>query len=279
MLAHSSAIVVTWEKLPANFVLPDDPVDNINQPPLAVALTESLELAGRLPETVLASTNYGICATINGQLAIKAPDWAYVPHITVPRSEIAMSYTPHLQGEPLALVIEFVSATDGGEYSTRSIEPLGKWFFYEQVLQVPYYAIFEPQSGDLEVYSLDADQRYRPLLMDNYQHYWIPSMQLALAAWQGIRENRTGYWLRWWDGAGNLLPWRSEIIADVRHQVAETRQRAEAESQRAEAEHQRAEAESQRAEAEHQRAEAESQRAERLAEILRSLGHDPNRLG
>lgn len=37
---------IVWEKLPADFVLPDDPVENINQPLLAAALTEALDLAG-----------------------------------------------------------------------------------------------------------------------------------------------------------------------------------------------------------------------------------------
>ncbi len=120
---------ITWERLPPDFVLPDDPVDNINQPALAAALTESLELAGRLPERALTPTNYGICATVNGQTIVKAPDWAYVPRITATREEVAMTYTPNLQGEPLAIVMEFISATDGGEYSVKPSYPLGKWFF------------------------------------------------------------------------------------------------------------------------------------------------------
>ncbi len=33
---------ITWEKLPEDFILPDDPADNIHQPPLAAALTDSL---------------------------------------------------------------------------------------------------------------------------------------------------------------------------------------------------------------------------------------------
>lgn len=32
---------VTWEKLPDGFVLPDDPVENIQQPYLAAALTDA----------------------------------------------------------------------------------------------------------------------------------------------------------------------------------------------------------------------------------------------
>ena len=37
---------VTWEPLPANFVLPDDPVKNTQQPSLAAALTDALGVAG-----------------------------------------------------------------------------------------------------------------------------------------------------------------------------------------------------------------------------------------
>jgi hypothetical protein len=35
---------VTWEALPADFVLPDDPVENIQQPTLAAALTDAHRL-------------------------------------------------------------------------------------------------------------------------------------------------------------------------------------------------------------------------------------------
>ena len=35
---------ITWEKLPDDFILPDEPVDNNLQPLLAAALRESLEL-------------------------------------------------------------------------------------------------------------------------------------------------------------------------------------------------------------------------------------------
>jgi hypothetical protein len=52
-----------------------------------------------------------------------------------------------------------------------------------------------------------------------------------------------GYWLRWWDEAGQLLPWSCE-----------------------------------RAEQDRQRAEQERQRAERLAAVLRDRGIDPDSL-
>ena len=44
---------ITWEKLPDEFILPDEPVDNNLQPLLASALRESLELAGLILESML----------------------------------------------------------------------------------------------------------------------------------------------------------------------------------------------------------------------------------
>ena len=83
-------------------------MDNINQPFLAVALTESLEIAGKLPANALTTTNYGICATVNNKIVVKAPDWGYVPSIRVPREEVKHNYTPWLQGDIPAIVMEFL---------------------------------------------------------------------------------------------------------------------------------------------------------------------------
>jgi len=238
---------ITWEKLPDDYKLPDEPVDNINQPPLAAALTESLQLAGKIPANALISTNYGICATLNNRIVIKAPDWAYIPQISVSREEVTRSYTPQLQGEIPVIVMEFISDTEGTEYSAKPTYPPGKWFFYERILKVPNYIIFEPNNGNFEMYRLDKTEQYILREPDENQLYWIAEMNLYLGVWQGTRENRTGNWLRWWDKQGNLLLWGSEL----------------------------AEQERQRAEQERQRAEQERQRAERLAAQLRAAGIEP----
>jgi Uma2 family endonuclease len=254
VVASQSSWVVTWEKLPDDFVLDNEPVDNINQPALAAALTESLELNGLLPAQSLVMTNYGLCATVNGKTVVKAPDWGYVPEIRVPRDEVTRSYTPQLHGDFPTVVMEFLSDTEGGEYSVKPTYPPGKWFFYEQVLRVPNYIIFDPASGLLEVYRLDPAGQYQLSLANDQQRYWIDELDSALGLWQGSRENRTGYWLRWWNDRGEMLPWGKE--------------QAEQERQRAEQEHQRADQE-------YQRAEQERQRAERLAAQLRAVGIDP----
>lgn len=218
---------VTWEKLPDDFVLPDDPVDNINQPALAAALTEALELAGQLPATALTPTNYGICATLNGKIVVKAPDWAYIPRITVDRTEVIRSYTPQLQGDPPVLVLEFLSDNSGVEYSVKESYPPGKFFFYEVVLQVPNYGIFNPTAGSLELYQFDDEKRYQFQRTNGHDRFWIPEMELFLGVWQGRRENRDGYWLRWWDADGNLLLWGTERLEQERQRVTQEQQRAE----------------------------------------------------
>jgi Uma2 family endonuclease len=226
---------ITWEKLPDDFLLPDDPVDNIDQPALAAALNDSLEQAGRLQEDVLVSTNYGVCATLDGKIVVKAPDWMYVPQIGVVRDEVRRSYTPQLQGEIPGIVMEFLSETEGSEYSIKPTYPPGKWFFYEQVLQVPQYAIFEPKQGVLEVYQLNNSGRYDLQQPNAENHYKIEALNLFLGVWQGTKSNRTGYWLRWWDENGQMLPWGIESVEQERQRAEQERQRAEQERQRAEA--------------------------------------------
>lgn len=52
-------------------------------------------------------------------------------------------------------------------------------------------------------------------------------MKLFLGTWQGTRENRSGYWLRWWDEQGNLLPWGSELAERERREKDSALQRVE----------------------------------------------------
>jgi hypothetical protein len=215
----SQELQIAWEKLPEDYILPDQPVDNIDQPPLAAALTESLEISGRLPATALTPTNYGICATVNGKIVIKAPDWAYVSSIHVGREEVKRSYTPQLQGDMPIIVMEFISDTDGTEYSIKPTYPPGKWYFYERILKVPNYVIFEPDTGTLEVYQLNSVGQYILRSPDENQRYWIAQMNLSLGVWKGTRENRTGNWLRWWDEQGQLLLWGSEVAERERQRA------------------------------------------------------------
>ncbi|MBE9079768.1 Uma2 family endonuclease [Romeria aff. gracilis LEGE 07310] len=247
---------IAWEPLPADYPLPDDPVENIKQPPLAAALTDALGAAQRIQPEMLIGSNFGLTAKVNQKVVVKAPDWFYVPRVHSPEQEDRRSYTQHLEGDRVAVAMEFLSAEDNGELSIRATPPYGKLYFYERILQVPTYVIYDPAEALLEVRYLE-NQRYALQSPNAANQFWIPELELFLGVWRGERLTRTISWLRWWDAEGNLLLWSSE---------------------QAEQERQRAEQERQRAEQERQRAEQERQRADRLAELLRSQGIDPDRI-
>lgn len=235
--------VITWEPLPADYVLPDDPVENVQQPWLAAALTDALGANGLIQPEMLIASNFGLVATLNQKTIVKAPDWLLVPRVNpIAEGEIRRSYTPHTEGGPVAIVMEFLSEADGGELSVRSTPPYGKLYFYEQVLQVPTYVTYDPYEPSLEVRCLQAG-RYilQPASAEGRFH--IPELNLWLGIWYGNRLGQTISWLRWWDEAGNLLLWGAE-----------------------------------QAEQERQRAEQASQRAEALAAKLRELGVDPDQM-
>lgn len=220
MLTKTPELVVTWVVLPDDFVLPDDPVDNLQQPNLAAALNDALGTAGRIQPEMIMATDFGLVAMVNQNTVIKAPNWVYVPQVLpIPNAGSRRSYTPNLQGDPVAVVMEFLSETEGTEYSIRSSPPYGKMYFYETILQVPTYIIFDPFNLALEVRFL-RDGKYELQTPNPEGRYWIPELSLFLGIWHGTRLGITMDWLRWWDEAGNLLLWGTEQ-AEVERQRAE----------------------------------------------------------
>ncbi len=285
---------VTWPIIPDDFPLnPDQPVDNDEHYPIAGALGHALQQIPELVQNALITTNFALCAAIDGQTICKGPDWMYVQPVS-PRTQKSArrSYTPHREGPVPLIVMEFLSHRDNREYSMqppRSLaeggEPppgdsVGKWYFYERIIQVPYYIIFEPTRGRIEVNRL-IHGIYQPCTPDPYGRYPIPEFGLSLGVWFGRREGRTGHWLRWWDDQGQLLLWIEERYAQAEqareqaeHQAEQEHQRAEQERQAREDAEYQAEQERQAREDAERQADQERQRAERLAERLRALGLD-----
>ena len=98
--------LVTWAPLPKDLQLEDDPVDNDGQPLLAGALRESLELSGFIQSDMLIVSNFGLCATIDAKIVVKAPDWLYVRSITSNEGFTRRSYTAHAEGDVPSIVME-----------------------------------------------------------------------------------------------------------------------------------------------------------------------------
>lgn len=76
---------------------------------------------------------------------------------------------------------------------------------------------FSPRlkSGALSIFPLVPKSPCPPLLFG----HWIAEINLFLGVWQGSRENRTGYWLRWWDDKGEVLLWGLELGAKERQRA------------------------------------------------------------
>jgi hypothetical protein len=227
--------IINWEALPGEFILPDDPVENIQQPLLAAALTDALTEAGLIKPQILIASNFGLVATVDQKFVVKAPDWLYVPEVKplAKGAKIRRSYTQILQGDRVAIVMEFLSHIEGGELSMKATFPYGKLYFYEQILQVPIYVVFEPFRPKLEVRSLQSG-RYVLDSPDQNGRFWISQFELFLGIWSGERNDIFANWLRWWDSSGKMLPWSFEQVAEERQQAVQARQELEQVRQQAE---------------------------------------------
>jgi len=201
---------IVWEIPPPDFEIPDEPMDDFDQSLLADALRDALSCAQRLSKNQLCATSLAVCVKVDGQTFTKAPDWFYVPYV-YPTEENRHSYTPIAEGKLPTIVMEFLSDNKRKEYDDSNIPPYGKWYFYEQILKVPWYVIFNSESGKLEVYFLEG-RYYKKQTKDQHGRYWIESLKLFLGIWKGEKEDveRKTFWLRWWDADGNRLPWRYE---------------------------------------------------------------------
>ena len=208
-------------------------VKNFQEHPQSIILTDSL---GPILQQIHPDGQYAIgqdCGiywreTEPPEKCAEAPDWFYVPNVPPTfNGQIRRSYV--LWREHLAplIAIEFAS---GNGTEERDQTPLsypaagevirpGKFWVYERIIRIAYYAIYEIASGKLEVYSLGG-ATYQKLTPNERGHYPIPPLGVELGLWQGSYQNQTQLWLRWWDEQGNLLLTGSE--------------RAEVESARAE---------------------------------------------
>jgi Uma2 family endonuclease len=259
---------ITWEALPADYILPDDPVENIQQPALAAGLTDALGANGRLRPEMLLGTNFGLVAKVKRKTVVKAPDWFYIPRVNpLPEGIVRRSYTSKLDGDRVAIVMEFLSDGDNGELSVRSTYPYGKFYFYEKILKVPTYVTYDPYEAELEVRCLKKGG-YHSQQPNSEGRFWIPELSLWLGLWSGVRLGgalSTSTWLRWWDESGNMLLWSEEQVRLEQEQVLMAREQA-------------AIAQEQVAIAQEQASIAQ-ERADLLAAKLREMGIDPEDLG
>ncbi|MCP5494161.1 MAG: Uma2 family endonuclease [Leptospiraceae bacterium] len=160
------------------------------------------------------------------------------------------------------VVIELLSET------TKKEDKTTKKRIYEKQLCVSEYFWYDPfDPADWVGHELKRGS-YSEKRLDRLGRYISKKLGLALVKWNGVFMGRETTWLRFETLDGHLLPTKEE----------REKQRAEREKQRAEREKQRAEREKQRAEKECLEKEKERAEKEKLAEKLRELGYDPDKI-
>ena len=178
----------------------------------------------------------------------EAPDWFYVPNVPpMLDGVIRRSYVLWREYITPTIVLEFASGNGSEE---RDITPLsrskegevtkpGKFWAYERVMRIPYYGIYQINSGVLEVYHL-KDNDYEKMTPNERGHYPIAPMNVELGLWRGTYMNQPEQlWLRWWDCEGNLLLIGQELAVQEQQQKEQALQQKEQALQQLEEEQQK----------------------------------------
>jgi Uma2 family endonuclease len=175
----------------------------------------------------------------------KRPDWFLVLDVPASESiaESRLSYVMWQEGAAPFLMVELLSpgteAEDLGQTLRVVGKPPTKWQVYEQILRVPYYAIYDRYSNQFRVFCLQATQYVEQTISG--QGFWFPEIELGLGIWTGSYQGMQGQWLRWYDKNGDWLATDRELAQEA-----------------------------------NLRADREREKAARLADKLRELGIDPD---
>ncbi|MFO7031975.1 hypothetical protein B9T07_18875 [Limnospira fusiformis CCALA 023] len=199
-------------------------VKNFQEHPQSILLTDSLEST---LQTLHPDGQYAIAQdsgiywreTDPPERGAEAPDWFYVPNVPPQLDgQYRRSYVLWREYTAPFVAIELASGDGSEERDKTPLSRLpeggnqkpGKFWVYEQIIRIPYYAIYLIKTHELEVYHW-VDGRYHRLEPNDRGHYAIATMGVELGVWSGSYQNQTQQWLRWWDNQGNLLLTGSEL--------------------------------------------------------------------
>ncbi len=243
-------------KLPTMYDLPfehpEDALDtfHIQQPKL---LSETFVPPAYPAERRFVATDLYLYYDPDHTAWYKRPDWfaaVGVPHLY--QGELRYSYVMWQEKVKPLIIVELLSvdteAEDFGRTKRKPRRPPTKWEVYEQILKVPYYAVFSRRTNHFQLFQLTSGSYQEVSLPE--KRFFLPEIQLGLGVWKGTYDEVDYQWLRWYDATGKWIPTAMELAVKERHRATQAEQRA---------------------------TQAE-QRAEQLAAKLRELGIDPGAL-
>ncbi|WP_347179041.1 Uma2 family endonuclease [Roseofilum casamattae] len=150
----------------------------------------------------------------------KRPDWFGVVGVSplYEERELRMSYVMWQEQVNPFIVVELLSpGTQKEDVGETAAKPGGiptKWQVYEDILQVPYYVVYDRRNTTFRAFSHQG-KRYQELAITE-NRLWLPELELGLGLWQGRYKVCDRHWLRFYDSSGNWIPTPTEQVEQER---------------------------------------------------------------
>jgi Uma2 family endonuclease len=218
----------TSESLPTMYDLPSEDAEepglpdlfHLRQPRL---LDDTLSVPTYPAEQVFTACDLNLYYDLRHKLWHKRPDWFICLGVTSGRRQEDLRWSYVMWQEMVApfLVVELLSPGTEDEDLGRLVREIGKpplkWEVYEQILQVPFYVVYDRYENHLRVFERQ-DGRYQ--LVDLTEpRFWFEALQVGLGVWSGFYAGTEGLWLRWYDERGNWLMTPEEISQQATEQA------------------------------------------------------------
>ena len=265
-MSHPQQPLPPKATLPTMYDLPSEYPEELGLPDEFHCFQPQLLRETCLPSTypadrVFIGTDLNIYYDVHNSGWHKRPDWFLALDVERARrqTDLRWSYVVWQEGISPFLVVELLSpgteADDLGQTLREVSKPPTKWQVYEQILRIPYYAVFDRYENRFRLYQL-VGTRYQTLDLSD-SGYWFDELALRLRVWQGEYKGIAGRWLRWQNADESWVPTDDERVEQAQQQTEQAQQQTEQAQQQT---------------------EQAQQRAERLADRLRSMGVDPETL-
>jgi Uma2 family endonuclease len=125
------------------------------------------------------------------------------------------------------VVVELTSKSTWSEDHGRKKQ------IYARTLRVPYYFIFDPESGTFEGFRLDPEtSRYVEIAPDESGRMACERLGLEVGVWHGEYLGIDAPWLRWYTPGGVPVPTPEEVAAREAERAAREAERAAREAER-----------------------------------------------
>lgn len=207
------------ETLPTMYDLPSEFPEESGLPDLfhcfqPVLLSHTCRSPHYPRDNYLVASDFNIYYDRQHTLWHKRPDWFIVLGVDRARQQqdLRLSYVIWQERVSPYLVIELLSpsteAEDLGQTERDPERPPTKWQVYEQILQVPYYVIYDRYENQFRAFHLQGNSYQTVPLPDN--RLWLEELGLGLGLWQGEYEEIEGLWLRFYDREENWIPTPNE---------------------------------------------------------------------